>query len=97
MKIVKIDIIQGQIIKTFDNNSELRLNIVDLNKSQNTLFLQCKAVVDALHPKRWFVSLNYAKPIDRLVFFFNDESWKEYYISDMPVKDQELFQLFINI
>lgn len=97
MKLIKIDIIDKQIVKTFDDQTVERLKIIDLSPADSIKFAECVAMAHVLENEFLFVSINIIDLTTRVVFFFKELNFKEYFFDDLSQIQKDLFTWLINL
>jgi|LakMenEpi03Aug12_release.lakeMendotaPanAssembly.Ray.scaffolds.fasta_scaffold800111_2 hypothetical protein len=97
MELIKIDIINGQIIKRFSDDSVSSLLLSELTNSQKVVVDNCIAMMKTMENEWLFISINIINPITRLVFFLTLDTFTEFLYEDLTDEQKILFNDFINL
>ena len=97
MEIIKIDVIQRNIIKTFSDNTKQTIKIDELEGEPLALINSCMVCIQEKHTDYEFISLNIDNPVTRLIYFFNSIQFKEYMYEELPQEAKDLFTAFITM
>lgn len=97
MELIKIDIINGQIIKRFSDGSVSSSSLSGLTNSQKVIVDNCIAMMKTMENEWLFISININEPITRLVFFLTLDTFTEFLYEDLTDKQKILFNDFINL